>query len=114
LSDTASHRAAFRRLHESGCFVIPNPWDVGTTRYLRRPGFQAVVTTSTGLGFSRGLSAVAGALPREAVLTHVAEIVAAADLPVNADFQSEYAADASGVAESVRLCIHSAVARLSI
>lgn len=114
MSDTASHRAAFRRLHESGCFVIPNPWDVGTTRLLPKLGFQAVATTSAGFAFSRGLPDVAGALPRDAVLAHVAEIVAAADVPVNADFQSGHAADASGVAESVRLCIDTGVAGLSI
>jgi 2-methylisocitrate lyase-like PEP mutase family enzyme len=67
---------------------MPNPWDAGMNCYLRRLGFQAVATTSAGFGFSRGLPDIASALPREAVLAHVADIVAAADLPVHADFQS--------------------------
>src|SRR5262249_29105905 len=114
VSDATLHRAAFRRLHASGCFVLPNPWDVGTTRYLRQLGFQAVATTSAGYGFSRGLPDVPGALPRDSALGHIAEIVAAAGLPVNADFQSGYAADAAGVADSVRLCVGTGVAGLSV
>src|ERR1700678_333365 len=104
--------AAFRKLHESGCFVIPNPWDVGTARYLRHLGFKALATTSAGFAFSHGLpdSAVA----RAAVLSHIAEIVEATDLPVNADFESGYAADPEGVAESVQLCVETGVAGISI
>src|SRR5437588_394795 len=76
-SDHAPRRAAFRRLHESGCFLLPNPWDAGTARYLRRLGFAALATTSSGFAFSRGLPDGEGAVPVEAVLGHVAEIVAA-------------------------------------
>src|SRR5262245_60311027 len=112
--DIDLHRAAFRKLHESGCFVIPNPWDVGTTRYLRLLGFKAVATTSAGFGFSRGLPDRGPALTRDAVLGHVAEIVAAAELPVNADFQAGYAATPAGVGESVRMCVEMGVAGLSI
>jgi 2-methylisocitrate lyase-like PEP mutase family enzyme len=113
-SDFAPRRAAFRKLHESGCFVIPNPWDAGTARYLRHLGFPALATTSSGLAFSRGLPDTDWAVPRDAVLGHVAEIVAAVDLPLNADFESGYAHDPEGVAESVRLCVETGVAGLSI
>src|SRR5580704_17778090 len=105
--DFTARRAAFRKLHESGCFVIPNPWDVGTARYLRHLGFQALATTSAGFTFSRGLPD--GAASREEVLSHIAEIVGVVDLPVNADFDSGYASDPAGVAESVRLCVETGV-----
>jgi len=113
-SDFAARRSAFRRLHESGCFVIPNPWDIGTARYLRHLGFPALATTSSGLAFSRGLPDTDWAVPRDMVLQHVAEIAAAVDLPVNADFESGYAHEPEGVAESVRLCVETGVAGLSI
>jgi 2-methylisocitrate lyase-like PEP mutase family enzyme len=106
--------SAFRRLHESGCFVIPNPWDIGTARYLKHLGFPALATTSSGFAFSRGLPDTDWAVPRAAMLPHIAEIVAATDLPVNADFESGYAHDPEGVAESVRLCVETGVAGLSI
>jgi 2-methylisocitrate lyase-like PEP mutase family enzyme len=108
---SAAH-AEFRKLHEAGCFVIPNPWDAGTARYLRHLGFKALATTSAGFAFSRGLPDTA--VPRDAVLAHIAEIVAATDLPVNADFESGYAHDPEGVAQSVRLCVATGVAGLSI
>jgi 2-methylisocitrate lyase-like PEP mutase family enzyme len=111
-TDFSARRAAFRKLHESGCFVLPNPWDVGTARYLRQLGFQALATTSAGFAFSRGLAD--SEVPRDMVLSHIAEIVAAVDLPVNADFESGYAHDPEGVAENVRLCVETGVAGLSI
>src|ERR1700722_9003029 len=113
-TDFSARRAAFRKLHESGCFGLPNPWDVGTARYLRHLGFQALATTSAGLAFSRGLPDSDWAVPRDAVLGHIAEIVAAVDLPVNADFESGYAHNPEGVADSVRLCVETGVAGLSI
>ena len=109
-----SRRAAFRKLHESGCFVIPNPWDIGSARYLSHLGFKALATTSSGFAFSRGLPDVDAAVPRDAVLAHFAEIAGAVDLPVNADFRSGYAHQPEGVAESVRLCVETGVAGLSI
>ena len=112
ISDFTARRAAFGKLHESGCFVIPNPWDVGTARYLRHLGFQALATTSAGFAFSRGLPD--NSVPRDAVLRHIAEIVVGAELPVNADFESGYAHDPEGVAENVRLCVETGVAGLSI
>ncbi len=112
--DVAARRSEFRALHESGCFVIPNPWDIGTARYLQRLGFKALATTSAGFGFSRGFPDTVGALPREMVLTHIAEIVSASSVPINADYQSGYAHETEAVAESVRLCIETGVAGFSI
>jgi 2-methylisocitrate lyase-like PEP mutase family enzyme len=108
----ASRRAAYRKLHESGCFVIPNPWDAGSARYLRHLGFKALATTSAGYAFSLGLPDAA--VSRDAMLANIAAIVAAVDLPVNADFESGYARDPEGVAANVRLCIDTGVAGLSI
>lgn len=112
--DLAPRRAAFRKLHDGACFVIPNPWDAGTARYLAHLGFPALATTSSGLSFSRGLPDTDWAVPRDMALAHIAEIVAATDLPVNADFESGYAHDPEGVAENVRLCVEAGVAGLSI
>jgi 2-methylisocitrate lyase-like PEP mutase family enzyme len=109
-----SARSEFRRLHENGCFVIPNPWDIGTARYLRHLGFKALATTSSGFAFSRGLPDTDWAVPRDAMLAHIAEIVAATDLPVNADFESGYAHEPEGVAANVRLCVETGVSGLSI
>jgi 2-methylisocitrate lyase-like PEP mutase family enzyme len=110
----SARRAAFRKLHESGCFVIPNPWDIGTARYLRHLGFKALATTSSGFSFSKGLPDTDWAVPRDAALTHIADIVAATNLPVNADFESGYAHEAEEVAHNVRLCVDTGVAGLSI
>src|SRR3954463_3417357 len=96
----AVRRKAFRTLHESGCFVIPNPWDVGSARYLQHLGFPALATTSAGFAFSRGLPDSDSAVSRDQSLAHIAEIVAAVDLPVNADFASGYGIDPQGVEES--------------
>jgi 2-methylisocitrate lyase-like PEP mutase family enzyme len=109
---TAEKRAAFRRLHESGCFVIPNPWDIGTTRYLQNMGFKALATTSAGFAWSRGLAD--GGVTLDAMLAHIAELSAAADIPFNADFEGGYAHEPAGVAESVRLCCATGVSGLSI
>jgi 2-methylisocitrate lyase-like PEP mutase family enzyme len=108
----AEKRATFRKLHETGCFVIPNPWDVGTTRYLQHLGFKALATTSAGYAFAQGVADAA--VSRDAMLAHIAEIVAATDVPVNADFEGGYADAPEGVAESVRLCVETGVAGLSI
>jgi len=108
----ADKRRAFRQLHASGCFVIPNPWDVGSARYLQSLGFKALATTSSGFASSQGRSD--GASSREAVLAHLREIVAATDVPINADFESGFARDPAGVAESVRLAVETGVAGLSI
>jgi 2-methylisocitrate lyase-like PEP mutase family enzyme len=106
--------AAFRALHESGCFVLPNPWDVGTAVYLAHLGFKALATSSAGLAFTRGLPDASAAISRDETLAHIREIATATPLPVNADFQSGFADDAEGVAESVGLCVRTGVAGLSI
>ena len=112
--NSAASRAAFRSLHESGFFVVPNPWDVGTARYLRSLGFKALATTSSGFAFSHGLPDADWAVPRDAALDHIRSIVSAVDLPVNADFESGYAHSPKEVAENVRLCVATGVAGLSI
>ena len=114
LSPVPSTVAAFRALHESGCFVLPNPWDVGTALYLRHLGFKALATTSAGAAFSRGLPDDVSAIPLDVMLTHIREIVAETGLPVNADFQAGYADEPAGVATNVTLCVHTGVAGLSI
>jgi 2-methylisocitrate lyase-like PEP mutase family enzyme len=111
-TDPTARRATFRRLHESGCFVLPNPWDVGSARILQSLGFPALATTSAGMAFSMALAD--GAVPRDAALAHIRTIVDASDVPVNADFESGFGADAAAVAESVRLCVETGVAGLSI
>jgi 2-methylisocitrate lyase-like PEP mutase family enzyme len=108
----ADKRRAFRKLHEAGCFVIPNPWDIGSARYLQRLGFKALATTSAGFAFTRALPD--GGVPRDMMLAHIREIVEATELPVNADFEAGYARDPAGVAESVRLGVETGVAGLSI
>ena len=108
----ADRRRTFRELHRAGCFAIPNPWDVGSARYLQHLGFVALATTSAGYAFSRGLPD--GGVGRDAMLGHITELVNATDLPVNADFENGYADDPEGVGESVRLCVATGVAGLSI
>lgn len=108
----ADKRRTFRQLHESGCFVIPNPWDAGSARFLQSLGFKAIATTSAGFAWSRGRPD--NGASREMVLAHLHEMVAATDVPVNADFESGFAADAAGVAESVRLAIETGIAGVSI
>ena len=109
---TSEKRATFRRLHESGCFVIPNPWDVGSTRYLQGMGFKALATTSAGFAWSRGLGD--GGVTREMALAHFAEIAAAADVPVNADFEDGFATMPTDVARNVKIATTTGIAGLSI
>lgn len=105
-------RAAFRALHEQGCFVLPNPWDVGTAIYLQRLGFQALASTSAGFAWTLGLAD--GRVPRAAVLEHLRNLVQGTTLPINADFESGFGADPEGVAQSVRLAVDTGIAGLSI
>jgi 2-methylisocitrate lyase-like PEP mutase family enzyme len=104
----------FRALHESGCFVLPNPWDIGTAVYLEHLGFKALATTSAGAAFAHGRSDDTPALPLDIMLTHIGELVRATPLPVNADFQEGYADEPEGVAKNVALCVATGVAGLSI
>ncbi len=108
----ADKRRAFRQLHESGCFAIPNPWDIGSACFLQSLGFKALASTSSGFAWSIGRPD--NAITREASLAHLRELVAATDLPVNADFENGFGADAAAVAESVRLAVETGVAGLSI
>jgi len=111
-STETSLAAKFSSLHESGCFVLPNPWDVGTAIYLEHLGFKALATTSAGFAFSRGKPD--GGVPRDEMLSHIREIVKATALPVNADFHAGYADEPENVVANVRLCIETRVAGLSI
>jgi 2-methylisocitrate lyase-like PEP mutase family enzyme len=108
----AEKRKTFRKLHESGCFVIPNPWNIGSARYLQGLGFKALATTSSGFAHSQGYAD--GAQSREQVLAHFAEIAAATDVPLNADFEDGFADTLDGIADSVAKCIATGVAGLSI
>ncbi len=102
----------FRALHGAGCFLLPNPWDIGTAQALQRLGFSALATTSAGYAFSRGQ--VDGAVPLEEMIAHIREIAQATPLPVNADFLNGFADDPVGVAENVARCVETGVAGLSI
>ena len=108
----ADKRRSFHKLHESGCFVIPNPWDIGSALYLQSLGFKALASTSSGFAWSRGHAD--NAISRDMALAHLRELVAATNLPINADFESGFASDAAGVGESVRLAVDTGVAGLSI
>ena len=101
-------------MHAAGCFVLPNPWDVGSALYLQHLGFKALATTSAGFAFTRGLQDSVAAVPRDLMLDHVREMAAATSLPVNADFQTGYADEPEGVAANVALCVATGVAGLSI
>ena len=109
-------RRVFRALHERGCFVIPNPWDVGSARYLQHLGFPALATTSAGFAFSQGLpdSGDDAVITRDRSLGYISSITAAVDLPVSADFMSGYGVEPEDVAESVTRCVATGVAGLSI
>jgi len=108
----AAKRQRFRQLHESGCFVIPNPWDVGSARWLQGLGFQALASTSAGMAWSLG--AADTHVTRQQALDHLHDLVAATDVPINADFENGFGEDAAGVADSVRLAVGTGVAGLSI
>jgi 2-methylisocitrate lyase-like PEP mutase family enzyme len=108
----ADKRRVFRELHKSGCFVIPNPWDVGSARYLQSLGFKALASTSSGFAWSQADADTAVGV--DVVLAHLKEICAATDVPVNADFEGGYADDPAGVARNVTRCCETGVAGLSI
>jgi 2-methylisocitrate lyase-like PEP mutase family enzyme len=109
---TADKRKVFRKLHEAGCFVIPNPWNVGSARYLQKLGFKALATTSSGFAHARGRAD--GALERDTVLAHFHELAEAADVPLNADFEDGLADSLDELAENVTRCVATGVAGLSI
>lgn len=109
---TTDKRRAFRDLHVSGCFVIPNPWNIGTAKYLQQLGFKALATTSSGFAWSQGLPD--GKLSRDQALEHFESLVAGTDLPVNADFERGYARNAVELAENVGLAVRTGIAGLSV
>ena len=108
----ADRRRTFRSLHDQGCFVLPNPWDVGSARYLQSLGFKALATTSAGAAYAVALPD--GGVLRDAMLAHIAALVAATDVPVNADLGAGFADAPEDVARNVRLCVETGVAGLSI
>jgi 2-methylisocitrate lyase-like PEP mutase family enzyme len=108
----ADKRRTFAALHTAGCFVIPNPWDVGSARYLQSLGFKALATTSAGFAWSRACAD--NAISRDMALQHLHDLVTNVDVPVNADFENGFASTPAGVEESVRLAIETGVAGLSI
>ena len=112
MTSPAEKRAAFRALHQEGCFVMPNPWDVGSAMALQNLGFKAIATTSAGMAWAMGLTD--GGVTREAVLGHLAALAAATHIPLNADFENGFADRPEGVAESVALAVDAGVAGLSI
>jgi 2-methylisocitrate lyase-like PEP mutase family enzyme len=113
MPSVAEKRREFRRLHERGCFVLPNPWDIGSARYLQGQGFKAIASTSAGFAFTQGLPD-AGAVSRDMMLAHLSELSDVVDIPVNADFEGGFADDPDGVADNVRLCCATGVSGLSI
>jgi 2-methylisocitrate lyase-like PEP mutase family enzyme len=112
MATIAQRREIFRGLHQTGCFAIPNPWDVGSAKYLQHLGFKAIATTSAGFAFSRGLPD--NAVPRDIVLAHIHELVEAVDVPLNADFENGFAHAPGDVAENVKLALETGLAGLSI
>jgi methylisocitrate lyase len=104
--------AEFRRLHESGCFVIPNPWDRGSAIYLQKLGFKALATTSAGFAWSTGHADTQVTVDQ--VLAHLKEIADSVSLPVNADFEGGYAREPQGVAANVARAVATGIAGLSI
>src|SRR4051794_32879489 len=87
--DITAKRAAFRTLHAAGCFILPNPWDLGGVRRLEALGFKALASTSAGYAWAKGRKD--GELSRDEVLEHLRELCEATDLPVNADFEAGFA-----------------------
>jgi 2-methylisocitrate lyase-like PEP mutase family enzyme len=105
-------RKTFRKLHGAGCFVIPNPWNVGSARYLQGLGFKALATTSSGHAHSEGYPD--GGQGLEEVLAHYRELAEATEVPLNADFENGFADDPEGVAANVTRCIATGIAGLSV
>jgi 2-methylisocitrate lyase-like PEP mutase family enzyme len=112
MSTLAERRAAFRALHQSGCFAIPNPWDGGSALRLAKHGFKALASTSAGAAWALGKGD--GEMTLDEVLAHLTFLVGVTDLPVNADFETGFADSAQGVGENVARCVATGVAGLSI
>jgi 2-methylisocitrate lyase-like PEP mutase family enzyme len=111
-TDLSARHTAFRKLHETGCFILPNPWDVGSARWLEQAGFKALATTSAGYAFSRGVPDRKVSV--DEVVRHCEELVHATGLPVNADFEDGYSPTIEGLKANVRQCVQAGVSALSI
>lgn len=113
MTTVAEKRRRFAELHRApACFVMPNPYDVGSAKYLASLGFPALATSSAGMAFAAGLPD--GGVARDHALSHIRDLAAAVPVPLNADFEAGFARDAEGVYESARLCIGAGVAGFSI
>ena len=110
--DLRFKRATFRALHKQGCFVLPNPWDVGGIRRLEKLGFKALASTSAGAAWALGRND--GELSLDEVLEHLRLLCAVTNLPVNADFEAAFADEPEGVATNVALALDTGIAGLSI
>lgn len=110
--DFSARHAAFRQLHESGCFILPNPWDPGSARWLEQAGFKALATTSAGYAFAQGVAD--RQVPVDQVLQHCRELVQASRLPVNVDFEDGLARDLTKLEANVRACAQTGISALSI
>lgn len=112
MTTVTEKREAFRRLHESGCFVLPNPWDLGSALHLQSLGFKALASTSSGFALTLGRPDYG--IGRDELLDHLRSLAEAIDLPFNADFEGGFAVEPEGVAANVRLAVETGVAGLSI
>jgi len=106
------YHESFRQLHESGCFVIPNPWDIGSARVLEQLGFPALATTSSGFAWSMGLPDNGVSL--DDALAHFRAIAGSVGIPVNGDFEGGFAIEPAGVAANITLAIHTGIAGVSL
>ncbi|HZZ90690.1 MAG TPA: isocitrate lyase/phosphoenolpyruvate mutase family protein [Caulobacteraceae bacterium] len=111
-ASTHDKRDAFRQLHQSGCFVLPNPWDVGSARILEHLGFKALASTSAGMAWAMGRAD--GAVGLDEVLAHLSSLAHATDLPLNADFENAFAEAPDAVARNVALAVDTGLAGLSV
>src|SRR5215831_5892554 len=111
-TSVADKRAAFRRLHEAGCFVLPNPWDAGSAVLLQHLGFKALATTSAGMAWSMGRAD--GDVGLEQALGHFSQLAGATDLPVNADFENAFGHMPDEVAKNVARAADTGIAGLSV
>lgn len=109
---TTEKRQQFHQLHQEGCFVLPNPWDIGSARYLEHAGFKALATTSAGFAFSRGR--LDGKMTLQEIISHAAEIAQSTKLPLNVDFENGFADSGAELAANVRRCADIGAAGLSI
>src|ERR1700752_5060887 len=108
----ADKRTAFHKMHESGCFVLPNPFDVGSARALQQLGFKALASTSAGFAWTIGKAD--NRVTVDDVVTHLTALCAAVDIPVNADFEGVFAVEPDQVATNVARGVRTGVAGLSI